>query len=515
MNDAPKYTTLRDYLRVLREQRLLIVLVVLAFTGAAILLSARQQPQYEASASIAFRAENAEFSEIGAPAPQTETPEQRAAIQAQRVTELEVAERAKEKLDSELAPGLLARLVSAQPEARTHFVVVRAESSDPAFAADLANAFAEAAAEVHTARVREGYEESARVLRRRNRTLRRRQFSQGTRAANIDRINRLQTLAQTAEPATVAVRAEQPPDPFSPKPIRNGVLGLLLGLTIGLVAAFVRDALDRRFKSVREIKEELKLPLVGHVRDDMLGRSVVSSNGKGSMSSDELEAFRILRTNVDFLDVDKPSASVVVTSALPEEGKSTVAGALAAAYASAGRRTLLVECDLRRPTLAARVGLAPAPGLSDYLVGQASPQEILQPLTIDAAAPAARPDGTAPAATLVCITAGTPSPQPAELLGSARFRAFLEQVSSVYDAVVVDSPPLLSVVDTLELIPNVDRVVICVRASRTTRDQARAAKAALEHFPQRPAGVVVTGVRPGDESDYGYYSYAYAYGPQT
>jgi capsular exopolysaccharide synthesis family protein len=208
-----------------------------------------------------------------------------------------------------------------------------------------------------------------------------------------------------------------------------------------------------------------------------------------------------MRTNVDFLDVDSRLTTLAVTSALPEEGKSTVACSLACAYALAGKRTLIVECDLRRPTLAHKLGLGNGPGLSDYLAGEAEPQAVVQPVAL--------PGAQAP---LVAIVAGTPSPRPAELLGSQRFGAFLDEVARAYDVVLLDTSPLLSVVDTLELVPRVDGVVVCVRAQQTTRDQAQAAKAALEHFPARPTGVVVTGVRAGDELDYGYYSYAYAYG---
>jgi Mrp family chromosome partitioning ATPase len=153
--------------------------------------------------------------------------------------------------------------------------------------------------------------------------------------------------------------------------------------------------------------------------------------------------------------------------------------------------------------MAKRLGAEQGPGLSDYLIGQATPSEVVQriPLT---------QNGDGPAPTLVAITAGSPTPRPAELLASKRFAAFLEQVRDAYDVVVLDSTPLLSVGDALQLVPRVDGIVLCVRAEQTTREQARAARQALEHFPDRPIGVVVTGVKPGHELDYGYYSYAYA-----
>jgi Mrp family chromosome partitioning ATPase len=175
----------------------------------------------------------------------------------------------------------------------------------------------------------------------------------------------------------------------------------------------------------------------------------------------------------------------------------------------AGKRTLLVECDLRRPTLARRLGLAEAPGLTDYLARRADPQEILQTVEI---APSQN-GGSGPLPTdgeslLVCITAGTPSPQPAEMLGSERLHEFLQAVGESYEMVVIDSSPLLAVADTRELLPHVDGVLICIRSLQTTREQALAAKAALDHFPTRPTGIVVTGLGSRDAEQYGYYGAA-------
>jgi tyrosine-protein kinase Etk/Wzc len=107
---------------------------------------------------------------------------------------------------------------------------------------------------------------------------------------------------------------------------------------------------------------------------------------------------------------------------------------------------------------------------------------------------------------LVCITAGSPVAQPAELLSSSRFAQFIEQVSSAYDTVVLDTSPLLPVVDTLELVQYSDAVVLCARAHQSTRDELKAAKEALDRLPHRPTGIVVTGVRPGEGIAYGYYA---------
>jgi len=177
--------------------------------------------------------------------------------------------------------------------------------------------------------------------------------------------------------------------------------------------------------------------------------------------------------------------------------------------ADAGKRTLLVECDLRRPALATRFGINPTPGLTDYLSGNADPDEILQTLPVATAAG----NGNGPpkpaqiTSNLVCITAGTTVPRPAEMLASERFRAFLTQVSEAYDLVILDTAPLLPVADTLGILPNVSTLLICVRLAQTTRDQARATQSALDRLPEKRAvGLVLTDVRENEDGYYGYYA---------
>jgi Mrp family chromosome partitioning ATPase len=282
-----------------------------------------------------------------------------------------------------------------------------------------------------------------------------------------------------------------------------------------MLAAFLRDSLDRRLKDQHDIEHLLQVPIVGYVEADALGGAGVSNNGSMKAPHAGLEPFRILRSNVEFLAPDRPLRTVAVTSPVAEEGKSTVAAGFATASALAGKRVLLVECDLRRPVFAERLRLAPRPGLTDWLAGSAEPSNIVQATPVDPAGgrsgEAAEVGGAAHEGTLVTMVAGSWSSQPAELLASSRFKVMLEQVSDVYDLVVLDCAPLLPVGDSLEVLPLVDAALICIRLDQTTRELARAAKAALEHLPPRPTGVVITGIRPGREGYYyGYYSSAAA-----
>jgi capsular exopolysaccharide synthesis family protein len=511
MGEAPRYATLRDYLRVLREQRLLIVVIAAVVAGAALFLAERQDPVYQSEASVQFLDTNVDVGFLGATLPAEATPDARAATNAQQVARPSTLAHVRTELKSKETLGALRSALTIRTEARTNLVVIQARWSEPKFAADLANAVARQSRRIAIESARARYRTARRLLKASLARLGSSRTDKLTKLQYQAQLVKLDTLGRFVSPSRVVSPAVESAGPISPRPVRDTLLGLVLGLTLGVLAAFMRDALDRRLRSASEIRDELRLPLLGHIRRDVLGRTLVVENGRKRLTEADMEGFRVLRTNLDFLDIDTPVKTVMITSPLPEEGKSTVACSLASAYVLAGKRTLIVECDLRRPTLAKRLGAKPGPGLADYLIGQAGPAEVLQKIPLIAEAPQSE-EGPAPPAvpTLVAITAGTQTPRPAELLASKRFGAFLDQVREAYDVVLLDCTPLLSVGDALQIVPRVDGVVMCVRAEQTTREQARAAKQALEHFPDRPTGIVVTGVKPGHELDYGYYSYAYA-----
>jgi Mrp family chromosome partitioning ATPase/capsular polysaccharide biosynthesis protein len=521
VNDAPRYSSLHDYLRVLREQRLVIALIALVATAVALFISLRQEPVYEATSAIAFQDEQQEISLLGG-TPNPNTPvEQRPQGRAATIDEPQVMRRLARRLDGDVSVPQLESAIGTAVNEESFLVDVTANWASSEFAAKLANDFAREATSFTNTEARSRYEAAVDEVEARLDRLGREIDDQLERAALTQQLIRLRFLADNAEPAQVAETAQPPGAPTSPKTARNTALGAMLGLVIGIVVAFLRDALDRRLRGSRDVHDELGYPILGFVRDDAMGRRLRQSNGYSEKLSDDLEGFRIIRQNLEFLAAGETSRKrVVVSSPLPSEGKTTVASSLALASVVAGKRTLLVECDLRRPALAERLALRPSPGLTDYLVGRAEPASILQALPRVMSGNGTGPNGAATATrdsspvigqSLVCITAGTPSPVPAELIGSERFRSFLDEVSAAYDLVVLDTSPILPVADTLELLPHVDAVLLCVRSNQTTRDQARAARATLEHFPDRPTGLVVTGLRKRDAPEYSYYSYGYGY----
>ena len=320
----------------------------------------------------------------------------------------------------------------------------------------------------------------------------------------------------------VSAEAQPPSSPTSPKPARDIAAATAFGFFLGIGLAYGRAVLDRRLREPAAVEEVFgDYPVLARLRKDVFGHTGSSrdaeTNGLGPLDPLDGEAFRMLRENLRYLAVDRDLRTIAVTSAIPEEGKSSVAACLAMANAGAGKRTLLVECDLRRRVLADRFGIEESPGLSDYLAGRNKPADILQSVPVPGATvehgidtPWGDGDGeNGPAAqSLVCITAGSAPPRPADVLSSEKFGRFLKQVAKVYDRVIIDCPPLLPVADTLEIAPRADCVLLCVRMNRTTRDHAESAKEAIERLPSRPVGLVLTDFRERDMSYYrGYYRY--------
>jgi non-specific protein-tyrosine kinase len=301
-----------------------------------------------------------------------------------------------------------------------------------------------------------------------------------------------------ASPVSVTVvrPATLPTRPVAPRPKLNLALGLLGGLTIGAALAVLREVLDTSVKTSEDLSTLTGSAALGEIDFDAETptRPLVPQHDQRSK---RLEAFRVLRTNLRYLDVDNPPKVVVFTSSVVAEGKSTTVCNLGITLAAAGVRVVLLEGDLRRPRIADYMGLEGSVGLTDVLVGRNHLDQVLQPW------------GDVP---LSVLPSGQIPPNPSELLGSTQMATLLAELRSRADLVLVDAPPLLPVTDAAVLASACDGAVLVVRHGRTTREQVGRSLAALRNVDARLLGTVLSMVPGRGRGRYGY-QYGYYYGP--
>ncbi len=283
-----------------------------------------------------------------------------------------------------------------------------------------------------------------------------------------------------------------PTAPLSPRPKINLALGLLVGLALGVGAAVLRETLDMSVKSLDDVQDITGASPLGVVVEDpdAAGKPLLVH---GDSHGPRAEAFRQLRTNLQYVDVDRPPRVVVVTSALPDEGKSTTSVNLASTLAPAGTRVVLVEADLRRPRVAHYLGIEGAVGLTDVLAGHCDLDVALQSWGRDL---------------FSVLPSGPLPPNPSEVLNSQHMQELLKVLEGRFDVVLVDSPPLLPVTDAAVLARAGDGAIIVVRHGRTTKEQLARTVATLQAVDARLLGTVLNRV-PRRGPDASYYGYAY------
>lgn len=291
--------------------------------------------------------------------------------------------------------------------------------------------------------------------------------------------------------ATVFDPAHVVPGRVSPKPTRNIAIAAVLGLVLGLIAAFLREHFDRALRTREGVERAFALPVIGQVPFERRARKDVRSV-TWSPVGEVAEAYRGLRANLQYLAVRRPLRTILVTSPAPEQGKTTVTANLALAIARSGASTVVIDGDLRRPRIEGTFGLPPGgPGLTSVLVGSVPLEHVVRDLELPL-----DEHGRAQNARLSFVPSGPLPPNPTELLSSPPMEELLARLSAAYDYVLIDSPPLLLVADALELARNVDGAVLCVRKSRATTDEARELRSTVDRLGVNLVGIVLTDVEP-------------------
>ncbi|HEX8101860.1 MAG TPA: polysaccharide biosynthesis tyrosine autokinase, partial [Solirubrobacteraceae bacterium] len=470
---------------VLKRRRLIILLCLLLVPGAALAFSLTREKQYTASASLLFRDSQLGQTLFGSSylAPSSD-PTRAAATNLTLVSLDVVGDRTAQRLGGGLSPDDVDRQVTVSAEGQSDVVKVVAVDPSPAFAAKLANTFAEQYIDFRREADRASIREAQDLVRKQLAEL---PPGADRRAADLRR--REEQLAILAALQTGNAELVQPADvpssPSAPKPVRNTVAGLLLGLLLGILLALLAERIDRRIRDTEEIERIFDRPIVGLVpQSRALG---VGDADPLALPAEEAEAFRMLRANLRYFNVNDELRSLLVVSAAPGDGKSTIALNLAATIAESGARALLIEADLRRPQLAQRLKLGPVAGLSSVLTGQVELEDAVRRLPVE------RGGGGAGARELEVLVAGPVPPNPTELLESDRMAALIRSAEAEYDLVVVDTPPTTIVSDAIPLVTRVGSVLVITRLAHTSRDAAANLHRQMDHLGARTLGVVVNG----------------------
>lgn len=447
--------TFRAYLKILQKRWVIVVTMTALSALAAAGVTLAMPVTYAAQAS-AFVTITSTGTEANSLYQNSQFAMQRVKSYTDFVRSRNVLQPVIDKLKLNVTPTELTKVVTADNPVDTVLINITARASSPESAQDLANAISD---------------------------------QMGT---YIERLETTRNGGTAPVKVTTAVPADLPPSPISPRPVLNLALGLLLGLALGIAAAVLREQQDTTIKDedLEELFGAAPLGVIGF--DPGAKEQPLIAMRKNAIG---IEAFRSLRTNLQFVEVDRPPHVVVLTSSIANEGKTTIACNLAITLARSAQRVCLIEADLRRPNVSNYLGIDGTLGLTNVVAGQFELDDVLVPWN---------------RGLLTVLPAGTTPPDPSELLGSRNMTSLVEQLRERFDIVLIDAPPLLPVTDAAVLSKVADAVLMVIRYKFTRREQVARAMQDLETVRARVLGTILTFVpsKGGryDRLDYGYES---------
>jgi len=528
-HDAParaiEAIDLRAYARPLWRWKWVVVLIVAIAAGGTYFLSSRQPKRYVASTSVYIKvADPAAAVGLAQPpgAPTAQNMQDLATLFAAQAITTAVYKQLGKPAGS--AGSVNVTPLVGQNATSTSFLLVTATSGSPTLAARLANTYV--AVFLTSRRNAEAAQATAdvRATRQELQSLADVPANFSERQVLLTQLAQLRTIAlNPSDGAQQTNTAAAPASPSSPSPVRDAILGGIVGLLLGFGAAFGLELFDRRLVRLSTAESVYSMPVLAilpHVRDPKPMR-----DGRAVIPPAFVEPMRSLRINVSMVPGGGPRRTLLVTSGTPGEGKSTVVRDLALVYAEAGEAVLIIDADLRRPSIARLLGVEPRVGLAQVLRGEVPLTRAVVPVhgagTVAAeqngSNGAVPPNAVRSRGSIDLLGYGEQVANPLRFLASAAMRSTLTAAARTYDVVIVDTAPLLVVADTVPVLEMVDAVLIVARLGLTTRDSAEHLVSLMARVPKANlVGVVTNDLRGAMFGDgYGGYGYGQDYGSDS
>lgn len=510
--------TLRDYARVIARRKWVVVAATIATVAAALGMTALQDPVYQTSSQVLVRARNTDTiftnTNSGTFASASAVPTEIAVLESELVSN-----RVRDDLGLDRSPPA----VNGTQVGTTDVVNAVVRSGDATTAKVLADAYVNSYIAIKREQAVSGLISGGAEISKKLTEIQtqidaldkqvadapssqqaaveaslaqQRKVLVDQQALFKQRLDQLQVDAQLATGGAQMLReASVPTSPVEPTPLRSALLAMVVGLLLGLGAAFLLDYLDDTVKVPDEmVRASGGLSLLAVVpTDPPPDNRPISISRPGDYA---VETYRGLRTSLQFLSLDSDFRTVQFTSPMPGDGKTTTASNVATVFAQAGLNTLLIDADLRKPRLHQVFAIDPSRGLVEVLLG-APYHEVVQPVLEH----------------LDLLPAGSIPPNPSEMLGSRQMRDLLERLSNDYDIIIVDSAPVLPVSDSVALAASVDAVVLVGQAGRSSNRQVGEALGQLQRVQAPLIGTVLNKLTARKRSGGGYgYGYGYGYG---
>lgn len=501
-----------------RRGKWLILLSAVIIPVAAFAYSSREKPVYQASATVLLSTQSLAAALTGTQN-QLDTPDRIAATQAELARVPEVVNSVIGRFHLPMTAGAFLSQSSVTAQVGADILVFTVTSGDPALVPKLASAYAHAYT-AYRLRLDTASLEAARaeVQAQLDELRRAHQASSSLYSSLFSKEQELRTLEALQTSNAFVVNSPSRASKIVAPMKRDIVVGLVLGILLGIGLAYLREVLDTRVRSEHEVTERLGLPLLGRLAAPP--RELAARNELVTVAEPSgvyAEAFRMVRNNLEIVSVDQSVRSLLVTSALEGEGKTTTASNLAVTLARGGKRVALVDLDFRRAAVSRFFDLATGSGLTQVVVGHTTVENA--PVRISFVSSSA--NGREPTAesavtwsamgSLDVFGAGPLPPDPGEFVRTKSLHDVLAKIAERYEVVVMDAPPLLHFGDVIVLGGLADGIVLVTRLDLVRRPMLNEVKTLLEPVPTSKLGVIIAGAETDSSYGYGYGAKAYGY----